>query len=575
MRWLIALGAALTLVMTGCGGDDSTGGGGDNLPDVASLPEVVTDVAGPETTTDGGASDADTSGGDATSVDVGPDADEGDASEVSDVSEADGAEADVEPDIPQSEPGGPCLEHTDCAADLFCINYECHSAEDGVGQPCGSDSDCVEGLFCVDNQCGDKPIVCGDGVLDEGEECDNGTANSDVLPNTCRESCVLPFCGDGVTDTGEGCDDANQDETDGCSVICVSNVVYAKPQEGELLITELMINPAAASDPFGEWIEIFNATDQTLSLVGCEVHDQGTDIIALGEGTGYLVIEPGQHLVLGFSDDLSKNGGVDVNVVYGTMLLDNVTDEVVITCPSGVVDEVAYGTVLFPIQSGSSMSLDAGSMDAESNDLPFSWCPGGEVFGAGDYGTPGQANAACPEADVTVDHCEVASSPELTHIKGIPAELVVHITEAGLTDQTSGVDTTAALWVQVGFGPSDSAAPDGSWTWSPASPVNDWDDESGKDAHQGVLNPDVSGLWHGAARVSLDAGETWTYCDLPPGSSDGFQSEAVVQLNTIDDPCLTAVCDAPPASMCAQDGITAHIFDVADATCSVEDWVAV
>lgn len=54
---------------------------------------------------------------------------------------------------------------------------------------------------------------CGDGIQQEGEECDNGTANSDTEPGACRTTCRLAFCGDGVVDSGEDCDDgsANSD----------------------------------------------------------------------------------------------------------------------------------------------------------------------------------------------------------------------------------------------------------------------------------------------------------------------------------------------------------------------------
>ena len=45
--------------------------------------------------------------------------------------------------------------------------------------------------------------ICGDEVTDTGEECDAGGANSNVTPDDCRLSCVLPTCGDGVTDTRE------------------------------------------------------------------------------------------------------------------------------------------------------------------------------------------------------------------------------------------------------------------------------------------------------------------------------------------------------------------------------------
>jgi cysteine-rich repeat protein len=47
---------------------------------------------------------------------------------------------------------------------------------------------------------------CGNGFLDPGEQCDDGPGNSDVVPDACRTTCMLPTCGDGVTDSGEQCD---------------------------------------------------------------------------------------------------------------------------------------------------------------------------------------------------------------------------------------------------------------------------------------------------------------------------------------------------------------------------------
>lgn len=48
--------------------------------------------------------------------------------------------------------------------------------------------------------------VCGNFVVEVGEECDEGILNSDDQPNACRTSCVLPVCGDGIRDSGEDCD---------------------------------------------------------------------------------------------------------------------------------------------------------------------------------------------------------------------------------------------------------------------------------------------------------------------------------------------------------------------------------
>lgn len=66
--------------------------------------------------------------------------------------------------------------------------------------------------------------VCGNGVMEAGEECDFGAGNSDVIANRCRTSCHDPSCGDSVVDDGESCDDGagNSDTTaDACRTSCV------------------------------------------------------------------------------------------------------------------------------------------------------------------------------------------------------------------------------------------------------------------------------------------------------------------------------------------------------------------
>ena len=65
---------------------------------------------------------------------------------------------------------------------------------------------------------------CGNGRLDQQEQCDNGAANSDTAANACRSDCAPARCGDGVVDTGEVCDEgaANSDTTGGaCRKTCV------------------------------------------------------------------------------------------------------------------------------------------------------------------------------------------------------------------------------------------------------------------------------------------------------------------------------------------------------------------
>ena len=67
---------------------------------------------------------------------------------------------------------------------------------------------------------------CGDGIYDRmsGEQCDRGRANSDVTPDACRTDCTRPTCGDAVVDTREECDDGrlNSDRVaDACRTNCM------------------------------------------------------------------------------------------------------------------------------------------------------------------------------------------------------------------------------------------------------------------------------------------------------------------------------------------------------------------
>ncbi len=58
--------------------------------------------------------------------------------------------------------------------------------------------------------------------MDAGEQCDNGSQNSDAPNAYCRTDCRLGRCGDGIIDTPlEQCDDGNTVDGDGCSAQCI------------------------------------------------------------------------------------------------------------------------------------------------------------------------------------------------------------------------------------------------------------------------------------------------------------------------------------------------------------------
>lgn len=72
----------------------------------------------------------------------------------------------------------------------------------------------ASGVTCADNPCGG---VCGDGVVDDSEQCDDGNMDD---TDACRNNCTLPGCGDGVVGPGEECDDGNDVNEDGCRNDC-------------------------------------------------------------------------------------------------------------------------------------------------------------------------------------------------------------------------------------------------------------------------------------------------------------------------------------------------------------------
>ncbi len=62
--------------------------------------------------------------------------------------------------------------------------------------------------------------TCGDGMLDDGEQCDDGNTNH---RDACGTDCEINSCGDNFVNTSlEECDDGNVLSGDGCSDTCLS-----------------------------------------------------------------------------------------------------------------------------------------------------------------------------------------------------------------------------------------------------------------------------------------------------------------------------------------------------------------
>ena len=66
------------------------------------------------------------------------------------------------------------------------------------------------------------PSVCGNNIVESGEECDDGNTNDN---DACKNDCTNNICSDGVIYTGvEECDDGNTNDNDACKNDCTNNV---------------------------------------------------------------------------------------------------------------------------------------------------------------------------------------------------------------------------------------------------------------------------------------------------------------------------------------------------------------
>jgi len=170
-----------------------------------------------------------------------------------------------------------------------------------------------------------------------------------------------------------------------------------KPAVGEVIFSEMMINPDGLSDEFGEWVELYNTTDTPLSLAQCRLSDDGSPKDDR-EIDREVVIPAKSAIVLGRSGSASANGGISgVAFEYGNgFVLANTGDSAILTCNGAVIDRVDF-TSTWPFGKGITMQVKQSARTASANDSPGAWCLATLSFGpATQKGTPGNTQNHCP-----------------------------------------------------------------------------------------------------------------------------------------------------------------------------------
>ena len=328
---------------------------------------------------------------------------------------------------------GQCQEGENCAT---CAPDCGHCCGDGVCDETMYE-DCFTCQADCDNCCGDGVCVpehlewcetcpadctcsgdCGDGIcageycltcmIDCGSCCGSGSCYNNwsvVAPwedaITCPTDCGLwdmvvmqPMeCGNGVIDYFELCDDGNEEEGDGCSPDCFDETKDF-PDEGSLVITEMMIVPEESSLALGQWFEIQNVTAQPIPLQGVTA---GNDTGASFEISQAVLLDPGERAVLAAGDE--DNVGFEPDVIWTDFQLVPLAGQLTLWSPQGeILDSVQYQSPGFPIELGRSANLHQMANSSEMNDLTESWCASSWTTFSGVIGSPGSPNMLCPGA---------------------------------------------------------------------------------------------------------------------------------------------------------------------------------
>ncbi|MFT7518489.1 MAG: hypothetical protein ACI9MC_000620 [Kiritimatiellia bacterium] len=165
---------------------------------------------------------------------------------------------------------------------------------------------------------------------------------------------------------------------------------------GDVIITEIMLSPAAVSVDKGQWVELRNMSGHIVDLSGWTLSGTaGTVTIPSG-----VRLKADEMAVVGFEQDTALNGGVELDGVltgddgpwpsqgfHLSLLIDGL--------PVSVIAGQRW-----PEKSGNSIGLDAlfnENLDATG---PSTWCTNiSTQLSGGDHGTPGATNDHCPQFD--------------------------------------------------------------------------------------------------------------------------------------------------------------------------------
>jgi Lamin Tail Domain/Bacterial Ig domain len=198
------------------------------------------------------------------------------------------------------------------------------------------------------------------------------------------------------TVTLQATDDDGETGSDSITVIVEAEPVEVEP--GDLIFTEMMVNPSVVEDEQGEWVELYNTSGAGIDVAGYTFRDDDVDTWVL---EGPLVVEPYSYIVLCAELDAKLNGGVPCDGWFNRdstgkgLALANGEDELVLTRPDGIeIDWLHYDSKWYT--AGIALGLSPDWLEGGANDDVTHWCNQSTITAPmTEPGTPGLANDVC------------------------------------------------------------------------------------------------------------------------------------------------------------------------------------